>query len=131
MGKRSINILLAVLIINTVTFFQSGNVLSNTPKNSSASAHSFHNPPTNWVSYILHELNGSEHHSSDVPHPIKFKRRYVTSRSVNFSLFLAKPILFLFYTPAKYIPENLSKNYFRSIIPRPAYYNFLFRLSPF
>ena len=127
MLKKWINIVLCVCLLNSITYAQTNNI--------SEDYHSCENAdcPTlnSWTDLVIQELIDDGGEATSSKKHIKFNRRYVHSKSHNSTNFFDKKLVYLPYNFAKKVVKKCISTYLIGIALLPAYYNFLFRLSPF
>lgn len=130
MYKRWINILLAIWLINTVTYFHTSEPIVHAYDSHTVSSITDCDAINSWVDCLLEAFDNDQDCQSK-EHHIKTQRRYVNSRTANFNLYLSVPSFHLPDALIQRLTDYDVKSYSTSVASLPAYYNFLFRLSPF
>jgi hypothetical protein len=131
--KKWIHIILSVWLINAVTYFHSSSpadLFSIIHTDSTTDDESCFHANT-WVDYITAAITDADDAAPSKAHSIKYQRRYVRRSCSNDTVFVPAPDLLLYFQHIKYAVVNTVSNYTIGVALRPAYYNFLFRLSPF
>ncbi len=131
MYKKWIHIFLSVWLINSVTYFH-GSTYADLFN--SASANSLGNEDlklNSWTDCLIHILADDDGDSPEKAHKIKYQRRYVRNRTLNDKANAAVPNFYVYYHHYQNEVAKKVSNYTIGVALLPAYYNFLFRLSPF
>lgn len=132
MLKNWLHILLSVWLINSVTFLQSGN-----PADSFMHGHFSENGEesyvkiNSWADCIIESVANDDDATAEKAHKIKYQRRYVRSRTSQDRVFVPVPSLYVGYQTVRITVLHKVNKCFIGMAKLPAYYNFLFRLSPF
>lgn len=131
MFKKWIHIFLAIWLINSVTYFHgsSYNDLFNPAQTDLSDGPCI--KLNTWTDCLLQSLSDDANPSKDNAHKIKSQRRYITSRAFGDSIFLSEPSFTVYFQQVKNTTEDTINHYTVGVAMLPAYYNFLFRFSPF
>lgn len=131
MFKKWVHIFLAIWLINSVTYFHgsSYNDLFNLAQTDLSDGPCI--KLNTWTDCILQSLFDDADPSTDNAHKIKSQRRYLHSRTFSDSIFLSVPSFTVFFQHFKNVVADTINHYTVGVAMLPAYYNFLFRLSPF
>ncbi|RYE29622.1 MAG: hypothetical protein EOP42_13955 [Sphingobacteriaceae bacterium] len=128
MVKKWLHIFLCVWLINSITFPQIGNI----PQFGHQCSNNAELNIDSWTDFVLESFAADKSLSSDTKHHTKYHRRYVHVNAHQFNDYLAvKHLLYLPYDYSKKVVKKSISPYLIGIALLPAYYNFLFRLSPF
>ncbi|MBS7566501.1 hypothetical protein KHS38_19005 [Mucilaginibacter sp. Bleaf8] len=130
MWKKWINIILAVWLINAVTYFHSSNPFDTVEENHGICSTIECLDINTWVDCLV-QIADDEGEAATKAHKINSQRKYVHSRSVNLSVFLSPQLLHLPHSAFNSEVDNDTGHYSIGVALLPAYYNFLFRLCPF
>ncbi|OKS87562.1 hypothetical protein [Mucilaginibacter polytrichastri] len=131
MWKKWFNIFLCIWLVNAVTYFHAANPFEDNNDSQSSVFASAHPKLNTWADCFLHQAPLDDEAIPILPHKINSHRRYVNSRSHSFSIFVSGTFCSSLFTVPKYLLYNCSSNYSIGVAMLPAYYNFLFRFSPF
>jgi hypothetical protein len=131
--KKWIHIILSVWLINAVTYSNAsspadlfGSIHTDASSNDESCFHT-----NTWLDYITAAITDADDAAPGKAHSIKYQRRYVRRSCSNDNVFVPTPDLRLYFQQFKYAIASAVSNYTIGVALRPAYYNFLFRLSPF
>jgi len=128
MLKKWLHILLSVWLINSVAFPQ----INDVPQIGHHCTNSSELNVDNWADFILQSLAADKSVNSDQHHHTKYHRRYVHANAHRLNAYLAtNHFIYLPYNYAKKVVKRSISPYLIGVAILPAYYNFLFRLSPF
>jgi hypothetical protein len=130
MYKKWLHIILSVWLINSVTYFHgstSADLFYNTPDTSANDECLKINSWTDCLGHLLADDDATP----EKAHKIKSQRRYVRSRNASVKVFLPAPDLHAIYKNFRSAVTDTIGNYSIGVAMLPAYYAFLFRLSPF
>lgn len=130
MWKKWLNIILSLWLINAVTYVHGSNPFDHSDEGYATTSPSCQVTNT-WVDSFLQIAADDGGLPSRKAHKIKFQRRYVHTRSNSVSVFLPVAIFLWLYALLKKDTSAGESHYSIGVALRPAYYNFLFRLSPF
>jgi len=131
MWKKWLNIILCIWLVNAVTYFHAANPFEDNNSDQPSLFASAHPTLNTWVDCFLHQAPLDDDTTPLLPHKINNHRRYVNSRSHSFGTFIPGLLSSSLFTVTKYLLFNCSSNYSIGVAMLPAYYNFLFRFSPF
>ncbi|QJD95758.1 hypothetical protein HH214_07685 [Mucilaginibacter robiniae] len=131
MWKKWLHIVLSLWLINAITYFHASNPFDHTDETNGSDAVSSCLAINTWADCILQFVANDDGVSAQKTHKIKFQRRYIHTRVNSVSVFLAIPILYLLFAFIKRPVKKQPNHYSIGVALLPAYYNFLFRLSPF
>ncbi|MDT3403397.1 hypothetical protein [Mucilaginibacter terrae] len=131
MLKNWLHIILSLWLINAVTFLQSGNPADSFNLTNAVPDYEESPKINSWADCILHTLADDDDATAEKAQKIKFQRRYVRSRTANDRVFIQAPSLSVFFRTFKSPLVHTVNKFFIGVAKLPAYYNFLFRLSPF
>ncbi len=131
--KKWIHIFLSLWLINAVTYSTAssptdlfGNVHTDASSDDNSCFHT-----NTWVDYITAAITDADDNAPGKAHSIKYQRRYVRRSCSNDNVFVPTPDFRLQFQQFKRAVAHTVSNYTIGVALRPAYYNFLFRLSPF
>ncbi|GAB2703192.1 hypothetical protein GCM10027037_31170 [Mucilaginibacter koreensis] len=132
MWKKWFNIVLCLWLINAVTCYHATNPFDDVAE-VAGSDHCASACVTinTWADYISNAVADDSDAIIRKFHKIKMQRRYVHARAPQVNLFLPAVLLACLYILARKRLAVNAPNYPAEEATRPAYYNFLFRLSPF
>jgi len=131
MWKKWLNIFLCIWLVNSVTYFHAANPFADDAEDQSSVFISIHPKLNTWIDCLLHQASVDDDSTPLLPHKIISHRRYVNSRPHSFSNFIPGIVnASLFFAP-QYFISHCNCNYSIGVAMLPAYYNFLFRFSPF
>lgn len=132
MCKKWIHIFLTVWLINAVTYFHaSTNAELFIPTHDASTDGDACLKINSWTDCLLQSLFDDDGDFPQEAHKIKFQRRYVRGRNFNGNIFLPTPNFFYYYKQFKNAVTCKVNHYCIGVALLPAYYSFLFRLSPF
>ncbi|MVN90795.1 hypothetical protein [Mucilaginibacter aquatilis] len=132
MLKNWLHIILSVWLINSVTFLHSGN-----PADSFIHGHIADNGEesyvnvNSWADCLIESVTNDDDSPAQKAHKIKYQRRYVRNRSANDRVFVPTTAFYLPFETVRITVLHAVNKSFIGMAKLPAYYNFLFRLSPF
>lgn len=131
MLKNWLHIFLSVWLINSVAYFQSGNPDDIFNGGCATGSEGACVKINSWADCVIESFANDEDSPAEKAHKIKFQRRYVRSRSANDRVFIPVPGFSVYFEAIKLPLLHTVNKFFIGIAKLPAYYNFLFRLSPF
>lgn len=129
MLKKHLNILLSVWLISAIVCFHATNPENNTCEHFQFSNNSCYAGNTLFdLAYQC--LSSDAHHDGKHHHHIKYQKRFLTSRTVDFTIQVPATQEFT----ANILPQNLfsfpGKQWLNKVF-LPVHHHFLFRLTPF
>lgn len=131
MLRNWLHIILSVWLINAVTFVQSGNPADSFSQGNVENEFEAAPKINSWADCLLDSVSSDDDSSAEKAHKIKYQRRYVRSRSSNDRVFIPTPGFSIYFEAIKSPLVHTVNKFFIGVAKLPAYYNFLFRLSPF
>lgn len=131
MLRNWLHIILSLWLINTVTYFQSGNPADSFSQVCTIPQGEDCVKVNSWTDCILQSITNDDDSPVEKAHKIKFQRRYVRNRSVNDRVFIPASGFSVYFEAVKLPLLHTVNKFFIGIAKLPAYYNFLFRFSPF
>lgn len=128
MVKKWLHIFLSVWLINSVTFPQ----INTIPQIGHECTNNAELNVDSWTDFILKSIAADKSLSSDTKHHTKYHRRYVHVNAHQSNEYLAaRHFLYQPYNYTKKVVKRSISPYLIGVALLPAYYSFLFRLSPF
>lgn len=130
MLKKYVNILLSVWLISAIVCFHATNPEDNTCDHFQFSSNSCYAGNTLFDLVYLSLDNPSGHQGGQHRHPIKYQKRFLTNRAVDFTIQVPSKQDFF----SDNLPSNLisfpGKQWLNKVF-LPAHHHILFRLTPF
>lgn len=130
MLKKYINILLSVWLISAVVCFHATNPENNTCEHFQFSDSICYAGNTLFDLAYLGLSNDDSHHAGKHHHHIKYQKRFLTNRSIDFTIQLPAQDDFITCNLPQHLFSFQGKQWLNKVF-LPAHHHFLFRLTPF